>query len=146
MSRQAEGLRGGGGRWMRRLDLCWMAGLTDQALAALGNALREGACPQLAVLTVRPSVTERRVGDPLAHAIAAGALPLLKELNLFGCAIGAEAARTLVEAFKAGVAPEIRHFEFTWAGLETTMAQALRGAIMEGCPGVRKSSLRISRR
>jgi hypothetical protein len=143
MSRQAEGLRGGGGRWMRRLDLCWMAGLTEPALAALGGALREGACPQLAVLTVRRSMSEGWVGDPLARAITTGALPLLKELELYGCRIGAEAARGLAAAFKAGVGPDVRRAVFTWACLETTVAQALRAAIMEGCPGVRKNSLRI---
>jgi hypothetical protein len=135
-----EGLRGGGGRWVRTLQLSWVAGLTDQALAALADALLEGACPQLTVLGVR--LNREGCGDPLARAIAAGALPLLEDLDLWGCRIGAEAMRGLVEAFKGGVAPELRKADFS--RLEARTAQALRAAIMEGCPGVRKKTdLRI---
>jgi hypothetical protein len=81
--------------------------------------------------------------DPLARAIAAGALPLLEELELWGCGMGVEAARGLVEGFTAGVAPELRKAEFFLCSLEDSTVQDLRAAIVEGCPRVRKNHLRI---
>jgi hypothetical protein len=72
---KVEGLRGGGGRWMRRLELSFLAGLTEQVLAALADALLEGACPQLAVLGLSRSWVADGSADPLWRAITAGVLP-----------------------------------------------------------------------
>jgi hypothetical protein len=141
--RQVQGLRGGGGRWLRTLDLSFLAGLTEPALAALADALLEGACPQLAVLGLSRLWVAEGSADPLWRAVTAGALPLLEELKLWGCRIGAEAARGLMAALRAGVTPELRKAHFGYCGFEDRTAQALRAAIMEGCPGVRKNGLHI---
>jgi hypothetical protein len=129
---------------MKKLDLSWVAELTEPVLAALADALLEGACPQLTALSLKRSHSAAEASaDPVARAITVGALPRLEELELWGCGMGAGVARGLVEAFKAGVAPELREALICSLRLEARMARALRVAIMEGCPRLRRHDLRI---
>jgi hypothetical protein len=124
---------------MKRLDLSWLRNLTEPVLAALADALLEGACPQLTALSLMCDVNDQPA-DPLARAITVGTLPRLEELRLWGCRIGPEAGRGLVEAFRARVAPELRKARISSCRLEIRTAKALHAAIVEGCPGVRKKT------
>jgi hypothetical protein len=81
--------------------------LTNRACAALADALMEGACPHLTVLSLARTGLGLLGAQHLAYAIRIRALPRLERLDVSGNGIGFEGLRALAAALGTGGAPEL---------------------------------------
>jgi Ran GTPase-activating protein (RanGAP) involved in mRNA processing and transport len=115
-----------------------------QACLALMDALKDGACPHLTILSLDSTGFGALGAQRLADAIETRALPRLEELDVSRCSIRLEGATALAAALRTGGAPELQKANVgTQYGVGRDTAKALRADILEGCPRLRKGDLRM---
>jgi hypothetical protein len=149
LSCQIQAIRAGGGLRMRKLSLTGRkAAMTDQACAALADALAAGACPDLKVLSLHRTGMGPLAALRLARAIEDKSLLRLERLDVGMSEIDPAGATALAAAIGAGGLPELKWADFSWCRFGPTSADALYAAMIQGCPRILakdRSSIRTHR-
>jgi Ran GTPase-activating protein (RanGAP) involved in mRNA processing and transport len=130
------------GRVVKGLDFGQVFADGPEAVAALGVALREGACPELRELDIGDNKAGAEGVAALCEALREGACPELRELDIRFNDAGSAGVAALGEALRAGACPELRKLNIRDNKAGAEGVAALCEALREGaCPELRELSI-----